>query len=171
MRVISILVFLVAALRADAAMVRVLSVEDGRTITIDRGGVKEKVRLAGVEVVDEVRAHDLLQWTCAGAWVMLEPAQSGEFLVYRSPDALFLNRELVLRGFARSTMPGLEPDLRPPSRYLGELNLPPRPKERETTTTARPARTGSGTSRRSTTSPSRRAPGRATRTSRRANPG
>jgi hypothetical protein len=114
MRVISILVFLVAALRAEAAMVRVLSVEDGRTITIDRGGVKEKVRLAGVEIVDDVRAHDLLRWTCAGAWVMLEPAQNGEFLVYRSPDAMFLTASWSCAASPAPPCPASSPTSAPP---------------------------------------------------------
>jgi hypothetical protein len=163
MRYLSILVFAVAALRADAAMVRVVEVVDGRTVVVERGAARETVRLAGLEVTDEIRARDLLRWTAVGAWVMLEPAEGGAFLVYRSPDAMFLNRELVMRGFARSTIAGLEPDLRPPSRYLGELNLPPKEKAQRERATPRSDRKGSGTSRRSTTSPSRRAPARSNR--------
>lgn len=152
MRFISVFVFLVAALRADAAMVRVVRIDDGRTITIDRNGTREQIRLAGVSVTDDARARELLRWTALDAWVMLDPAGGGEFLVYRSPDALFLNRELVLRGFARATQHGIEPDLRAPSRYLGEIN-PPAVDPRRASESA--SRTRSDTSRRSSTPRSR----------------
>jgi hypothetical protein len=154
MRVFKALVFVLFALRAEAAMVRVVSVEDGRTITVERNGSRERIRLAGVEITDETQARQLLRWT-AGDWVMLEAAGNGEFLVYRSPDALFLNRELVLRGFARATLDGITPELRPPSRYLGTYD-PPRtqtPQPRVSAPSRR--RTSSDTSRRS---PAARAP-------------
>ena len=70
-------------------MVRVVAIENGRTITIDDRGTRVSVRLAGVAITDELRARELLRWTLADAWVMLE--RSGEdVLVYRSPDALFI---------------------------------------------------------------------------------
>lgn len=143
------LVFFLFAINAEAAMVRVVSIEDGRTITVERNGSRERIRLAGVELIDDAQARELLRWT-AGEWVMLEAAGSGGFLVYRSPDALFLNRELVLRGFARATLDGIAPDLRPPSRYLGIYD-PPRtqtpPQSRVNAPSRR--RTSSDTSRRS----------------------
>jgi hypothetical protein len=158
----------VAALRAESAMVRVVAIEDGRTITVDRNGTRERIRLAGVEVTNDASARELLRWTAGEAWVMLEPAGGGEFLVYRSPDALLLNRELVLRGFARATLPATAPELRAPSRYLGTIDPPSTP---QTTRQAKPPakvsegrrqRTDSGTSRRSSAPRSRRArsPGR-----------
>lgn len=140
-------VFSLAALRTDAAMVRVVRIDDGRTITIDRNGRHETVSLAGVTITDDARARELLRWTALNAWVLLEPAANG-FLVYRSPDALFLNRELVLRGYARATQHGIEPELRAPSRYLGEINPP-------AAASGSGTRTGSGTSRRSSAPPSR----------------
>jgi hypothetical protein len=143
------MIFLVAALRAEAAMVRVVAVVDGRTIAIERNGVREQVKLAGVEVTNEAAARELLRWTAMDAWVMLETSGNGEFLAYRSPDALFLNRELVLRGYARPTSAAIAPDLRPPSRYLGEINPPDGPKSStpKVSAKARP-RTSSGTGRR-----------------------
>lgn len=158
MRFILAMVFSLAALHLDAAMVRVVRIDDGRTITIDRNGTHEQVRLAGVTITDDARARELLRWTTLGTWVMLEPSGNGEFLVYRSPDALFLNRELVLRGFARATQHGIEPELRAPSRYLGELDPPP-------VVSAPGTRTGSGTSRRSSAQRSRppRAPAKRSR--------
>ena len=133
-------------------MVRVVGIEDGRTITVERGGVRERVQLAGVAITDEAKARELLRWTAGEAWVMLEPAAGG-FLVYRSPDALLLNRELVLRGFARATLPGIEPELRAPSRYLGEFNPPPSSTQKRVSESA-PRRTRSDTSRRSKAAPS-----------------
>jgi len=102
----------VCALQAEGAMVRVIGIENGRTLTIDDRGTRTSVHLAGVAITDELRARELLKWTLNGAWVMLEKA-GDEVLVYRSPDALFINRELVLRGCARATLAGIEPDNRP----------------------------------------------------------
>ena len=150
MRFFATLVFFFLSLGTHAStMVRVVAIEDGRTLTVDRNGTRERVRLAGVTITDDARARELLRWTIGDAWVMLEPSANGEFLLYRSPDALFLNRELVLRGFARATAHGIEPELRAPSRYLGEINPPP------ARVTAPEPRTRTGTSRRSTAPRSR----------------
>ena len=142
-------------------MVRVVAIEDGRTITVDRAGTRARIPLAGVQITDDARARELLKWTALETWVMLEPAEGGEFLVYRSPDALLLNRELVVRGYARSTLAALDAQLRPPSRYLGEIDLPAPSKEkkqpRARVTETPGSRKSSGTSRRSTAPPSRRA--------------
>ena len=105
-------------------MVRVVSIKDERTLVVESRG---EVRLAGVEVVDHRAARELLTWSVDKQWVMLEPVANGEFLVYRSPDALFLNRELVQRGFARATLPGIEPFARVEMHYLGEVNPGPAP--------------------------------------------
>ncbi len=148
------MVFVLFALRAEGAMVRVVSIEDGRTITVDRDGTRERIRLAGVEITDDAQATALLRWT-AGEWVMVETAGNGEFLVYRSPDALFLNRELVLRGFARATVDGIAPDLRPPSRYLGTYDPPKTQAPQPRVNAPSRRRTSSDTSRRS---PAVRAP-------------
>jgi len=147
-----ILISLLFAIRLDAAMVRVIDVQDGRTIVIDRNGSREAIRLAGVAVVDETRAADLLRWNVVSTWVLLEPHASGGFLVFRSPDALFVNRELVLRGYARATEHAIEPERNLNVTYLGELNPPAPP----LTSTGR--QTGSGTRRRSTARPSRETP-------------
>src|SRR5689334_21325647 len=87
------------AIRVDAAMVRVVDVQDGRTLVIERNGSRELVRLAGLAIIDEARATDLLRWSVVSFWVMLEPHSGGGQLAYRSPDALFINRELVQRGY------------------------------------------------------------------------
>lgn len=140
------------ALRAEAAMVRVVAIENGRTIAIERNGVRESIRLAGVEITDEARARELLRWTAGDAWVMLEEVGKNEFLAYRSPDALFLNRELVLRGYARATLRDVSPEMRAPSRYLGEFH-PVGPQQQAApkakVSEKGPSKTSSGTGRRS----------------------
>ena len=108
---------------AVGAMARVVAVVDGRTIEVDRAGARERVTLAGVAITDALRAQELLRWTIGTSWVMLESTPDGA-LVYRSPDALFINRELVLRGYAKATLPGIEPEQRLSVTYLGELDRP-----------------------------------------------
>lgn len=165
-RILFIFLTLLTVVRAEGAMVRVVGIENGRTIVVDRGGTRVSVRLAGVAITDELRARELLRWTIGTSWVMVEAAGE-EFLVYRSPDALFLNRELVLRGCARATMPGIEPETQLAVTYLGVIN-PGAP-------TAAPApKNGSGAARRSPAPRSPQAPGRSTAStgrSRRASPG
>lgn len=116
-----IILILTLALSANAAMVRVVSIDNGRTITIDDHGTRTSVQLAGITITDELHAREMLRWTIGDAWVMLERA-GDEVLVYRSPDALFINRELVVRGFARATLAGIEPEHRLDVTYLGEVN-------------------------------------------------
>ncbi len=145
-------------------MVRVLAVEDGRTIAIDRNGTRESIRLAGVAVTDELHARELLRWTLGTSWVMLEAAGDGTFRVYRSPDALFVNRELVLRGYARATLPGIGPENAVTGRYLGEVN-PGGAQSRPRATADPERRSGSARSARPRASPK---PSRASRSRSRA---
>ena len=132
------LIFLIGviliAIRVDAAMVRVVDVQDGRTLVIERNGSRETVRLAGLAIVDEARATDLLRWSVVSFWVMLEPHAGGGQLAYRSPDALFINRELVLRGYARATAQGIEPERNLVVTYLGTINPPLNPIATQTRT-------------------------------------
>ncbi|HYK02044.1 MAG TPA: hypothetical protein VE974_09820 [Thermoanaerobaculia bacterium] len=154
-RHILLLLTLFIALRAEGATVRVTAVENGRTLVVERHGKSERVTLAGVAVTDDASARTMLEWTLVSRWVSLEQTSGGHF-VYRSPDALFINRELVLRGFARATLSGIEPVSHVPVTYLGTLDLPaPTPAVRN----ASGSRTGSAPSSRRSTSRSRR-PGR-----------
>lgn len=151
-------------------MARVTAIRDGRTIEADLGGKREVLTLAGVEVIDELRASELLRWTIGSSWVMAERSGDG-WRVYRSPDALFVNAELVLRGFARPTAPGIVQAPQAMVTYLGELNLQAPEKKASSPKTAAPKKepagkkvsppsrrqSGSGTSRRSTAPPSPRA--------------
>lgn len=158
-RIILLVLSFFFALRVEAAMVRVTGIANGRTIVVDRNGKSETITLAGVAILDETSARAMLQWTLTNAWVSLEKKGDG-YLVYRSPDALFVNRELVTRGFARATLPEIPPHQHVVITYLGTLH--PMPKgaaaslEPPTRTSARPRGTGSGTSGRSSARPSRR---------------
>ena len=133
---------------AHAAMVRVVDVRDGRTFVIERNGNHETIQLAGIAVTDDDRAAELLRWSLVSTWVMLEPHPRGGHLAYRSPDALFVNRELVLRGFARATEHGIEPERNLVVTYLGiidppatpRLATPPAPQPQQTQRTVRPRR-------------------------------
>ena len=158
-RNILLVVSFVVALRADAAMVRVVGIENGQTLLVERSGVRERVTLAGVTITDESAARTLLEWTLASRWISIEEAPGGR-LAYRSPDALFVNRELVLRGYARATLPDIEPQPTVPVTYLGTLNLGlPRASAAPAPTRVRTERasgTGSGRTRRSPGAPSPR---------------
>jgi endonuclease YncB( thermonuclease family) len=162
LRIFFLLIALGIALHVHAGMARVTAVLDGQTITIERGGTATNVRLAGITLTDARSAKALLDWTLASAWVMVEEQADGQVLVYRSPDALFLNRELVLRGYARATAPGIEPTSHVVVTYLGTL-MPPR---QPLLNTGPAAGSGSGTSRPAPKRPSPPRPAR-TRASRR----
>lgn len=121
---VRILFFLVSfslVVRLDASMVRVLGVTDGQTLVVERGGSQVQVKLAGIALTDDRNARALMQWTLVSSWVMLDEQPGGGFYVYRSPDALFVNRELVARGFARATLPSIEPPQHVIVTYLGSL--------------------------------------------------
>jgi len=148
-----IFISLSICISADAAMLRVVGVQDGRTILLERGGKQESVVLGGLEITDEASARDLLTWTLDSAWVMLERTPAGEILVWRTPDALFINRELVRRGYARATVREVAPELRLNITYLGQVD-PPALRSR---ITGQESRTRSGTDRRSRAQPKRRA--------------
>jgi len=109
--------------RTHAALVRVIDVVDGRTLVIERRGVPETVQLAGIALTDDSGARTMMKWTLVSTWVMLEAQPDGGHFVYRSPDALFVNRELVLRGFARATLPAIEPAQHVIVTYLGTMNV------------------------------------------------
>lgn len=120
-RIFFLAVCLTLTLRLDAGMARVIGIHDERTLVVERGGVRGHVTLAGVSITDAPSARALLQWTLAASWVMVEEQRDGGAFVYRSPDALFINRELVLRGFARATLPDIEPRSHVTVTYLGKL--------------------------------------------------
>jgi hypothetical protein len=111
-------------------MLRVVGASDGRTLLVERGGAAVPIKLAGISIVDEPGAREMLRWTLASSWVLLDEQPNGEYLAYRSPDALFLNRELVLRGFAKATLPSVEPPSNVTVTYLGTMYAPAAPPAR-----------------------------------------
>jgi hypothetical protein len=149
---------------ANAAMVRVVEVIDGQTILVDRNGARERIQLDGVTVLRDLDARAFLAWSLPrGTWLMTEP-RGGRFDVYRSPDALFVNRELIAHGFARATRPDLAPQETTRATYMGISSPGPAAASQKSTTraagsttkartTAR-AKTSSGRSRRSSRAPS-----------------
>ncbi|HVR39730.1 MAG TPA: hypothetical protein VMU84_11590 [Thermoanaerobaculia bacterium] len=149
MKNFTLIILLSLAVRAEAAnMARVIEVRDDATIVVDRNGIRANVRLAGVVITDIVSARNLLRWTIGTSWVMVEgDAVAG---VYRSPDALFVNRELVLRGYARATSPDTEAHRPMAVTYLGQLDLGPRDRVTNDVVQSAPApRTSKSTSPRS----------------------
>ncbi len=158
----SCLLSLSLCLTIDAAeMVRVVGVAGGSVLIVERGATRETARLAGVDVTDELRARELLLWTIGSSWVMREPAGDGTWRVWRSPDALFINRELVVRGYAKPTLPGIAPERQLMVTYLGEVDpagAQPRARKPAAQPRVSPAaspRTRIGTSRRSSGSRTR----------------
>ena len=140
-----IISLLISVSAAAAPMARVQSIRNGHTIVVDGGA---EIRLAGVAITNEVAAQDLLRWTIGSSWILIERNPDGTARVYRSPDALFVNRELVLRGYARATEPGIEPEDRIQVTYLGLVN--PGPRSSSDAGVSRPApKTDNGTSARS----------------------
>jgi hypothetical protein len=103
-RFFSILVFCLFALPLGAnTMVRVARVTDSRTIVLDGG---RTVTLRGVDIppADEAMAADYLRSLLGNGWVLVEDGD-----VYRSPDALYVNGQLIThayRGAARMTYLG-----------------------------------------------------------------
>ena len=152
MKTTTLILSITFAVCANAGMVRVVAVEDGRTVTVERDGTRERIQLAGLTILDEHRATELLRWTIGSSWVLLEKHAGGGHLVWRSPDALFVNRELVLRGYARATVFGIEPAPSLRVTYLGEVDPPLKD------VSASPRGTGKRTYRRSPAPPSPKTP-------------
>jgi len=121
-RITLTILLITLSIRIEAALVRVVSIEDARTVVVDRAGKRERVQLAGVAIVDAAAARTMLEWTLVSSWILAEAQPGGGFLVWRSPDALFVNRELVVNGYARATLPQVEPTQRVAVTYLGTVD-------------------------------------------------
>ena|GEM_PF-1863727 len=104
-RFFAMFVFCLFTLPIQAApMVRVARVVDSRTIVLDGGAT---VTLRGVDIppADEAMAAGYLRSILGNNWVLVE--NGGD--VYRSPDALYVNGQLIThayRGSARMTYLG-----------------------------------------------------------------
>jgi hypothetical protein len=121
-RITILILSMAVALPMNAKMLRVAGIQDARTILVERGPSRMPVVLSGIAITDEKGAKALLEWVLASSWVLVEEGTAAGHLVYRSPDALFVNRELVVRGFARATSPDIEPEQHVTVTYLGEYN-------------------------------------------------
>ena len=95
-------VFILSASSLFAApMVRVTGVKDAKTLIVDRAGVAGEVKLGDVVIPpgEETAAIEFLRTKVVERYVMIEANASGEAYVYRSPDALFINGELLRRAY------------------------------------------------------------------------
>jgi hypothetical protein len=102
---------------AAVPMARFSKVIDSRTIVVERIGGTEVVHLTNVNVPaeDEQAARDYLFEKLTGSYVYVENGN-----VYRSPDALFINRELAYGAYASSSLK---------MRVFGEIDPGPRPQK------------------------------------------
>ena len=135
----SVLILSASSLFA-APMVRVIDVKDARTLIVDRAGVAAEVRLGDVVIPpgEEPAAIEFLRGKVVQHFVMLESSSRGEAYVYRSPDALFINGELLRRAYlvqgtkmviVGESSPGPERATRSaPSREENHVPPPPRPR-------------------------------------------
>src|SRR3954451_5880017 len=105
------------SLMAAVPMARFSKVIDSRTIVVERIGGSEIVHLTNVAIPaeDEQAARDYLAEKLTGSYVYVEDGN-----VYRSPDALFINRELAYGAYLSSSTK---------MRVFGESNPGPRPQK------------------------------------------
>ena len=113
--------FLIAVSLHASPMVHVVRIAGPSSIVVEHDGVSSEVQLGGIEITDPTKAFAYLSWTIGSSWVMVEEGR-----VYRSPDALLINDDLVRKGFARSTSATVV--TRTPAVYLGELDPERAPK-------------------------------------------
>ena len=101
-------------LMAAVPMAKFSKVIDSKTIVVERIDGNEVVHLTNVDIPaeDEQAARDYLQQTLEGTYVYVENGK-----VYRSPDALFINRELAFGAYAAPTLK---------MHYFGDINPGPR---------------------------------------------
>src|SRR3954451_18913298 len=105
------------SMMAAVPMARFSKVIDSRTIVVGRIVGTEVVDLTNVATPaeDEQAARDYLSEKLTGSYVYVEDGN-----VYRSPDALFINRDLAYGTYLSSSTK---------MRVLGESNPGPRPQK------------------------------------------
>jgi hypothetical protein len=116
---VSLVVFSQSVMAA-VPMARFSKVIDSRTIVVERVDGTEVVHLSNVAIPaeDEQAARDYLEEKLTGSYLYVENGN-----VYRSPDALFINRELAYGAYASSSLK---------MRVFGEINPGPRPQKSAT---------------------------------------
>jgi hypothetical protein len=135
----SILILTTAA-AFGATMVRVTGVKDARTLIVDRAGVPAVLKLGDVIIPpgEEASAVEYLRTKVVERYVMVESNARGEAYIYRSPDALFINGELLRRAYLMrgtnmtiigESFPGPERSTRgAPAPKQPRVPAPPRPR-------------------------------------------
>ena len=125
-------------------MVRVVDVKDARTLIVDRGGVRSELRLGDVIIPpgEEAAAIEFLRGKVVEHYVMVEAGIHGDAYVYRSPDALFINGELLRRAYLQKgtkmtivgeSSPGPERATRGETRSPAPAPAPAPPRPRRST--------------------------------------
>jgi hypothetical protein len=89
------------SLKAAVPMSKFVKVIDSRTIVVERIDATEVVHLTNVDVPaeDEQAARDYIEEKLTGSFVY---AENGK--VYRSPDALYINRELAFGAYGAPSL-------------------------------------------------------------------
>lgn len=122
------------AFAIGAGMAHIINIVDSHTIVMERGGMRETVTLAGVIVppAEELEATDFLRRQTASGWALVErdPSHPGEAWLYRSPDGLFVNGEMMRAAYREG---GTH------MTYLGESSPGPAHEPAAKRQTARPA--------------------------------
>ncbi len=113
--ILCVCIFIPVQLMAAVPMARFVKAIDSHTIVVERVDATEVVHLTNVDIPaqDEQAAREYIQTMLEGTYVYVENGK-----VYRSPDALFINRELAFGAYAAPTLK---------RRVLGEINPGPRP--------------------------------------------
>jgi hypothetical protein len=115
------------SLPAPAGMSRVVAVTDSRTIVVEAGGVRSSIVLRDVAIAaeEEKVAVDFLRRLVAGSWVLVERGD-----VYRSPDALYINAEMIRHAWRTPANMKYLGEWDPPARRAPSAATHPRPRQR-----------------------------------------
>ncbi|MGZ7080198.1 MAG: hypothetical protein ACXVJT_12350 [Thermoanaerobaculia bacterium] len=106
---------------SSAGMARIVEIVDSHTVITDEQGARSTVHLSGVIVPagDESTAAEYLRRITASGWVLVErdAVRPGEGFLFRSPDGLSINGEMIRAAYLQPGTPMI---------YLGESNPGPR---------------------------------------------
>jgi hypothetical protein len=77
-------------------MSRVVAIVDSHTLVVENGSARTTVQLTGVALPPDAETHaiEFLNAEVLNRWVLVETSANGTF-VYRSPDALSINRAVA----------------------------------------------------------------------------
>jgi hypothetical protein len=108
-------------------MSRVVAVTDSRTIVVETDGARSTVVLKGVVIAaeEETVAADFLRRLVGGSWVLVEQGD-----LYRSPDALYVNAEMIRHAWRTPANMKTLGEWNPPARRAPSAGTRPRAKRR-----------------------------------------